>query len=405
MIALSLAATLAAAPLLKDGDRVVWFGDSITAQHTYTRLVEEYVKLRYSEQSITFINAGIGGHTAWDGLQRFDTDVAAEKPSVVLVNFGMNDAVFPPDTNGAAFEKNMGDIFDRLEKIGVRVAVWIDTSPLDADGLATNHKNAKREERIKELVEHARVEGKRRGLVVVPWHQAITDAMAAWKAAGHLDKLMADRIHPGPQAYAVMAAAVLRGLGYDVTAPTSVVPWDGARELSIDLVGAPAPLPMGLSRKEADDLAAKDVANLKQLMLRVEKLPVDRSYGVAVGDLELGVFSAKDLARGVDLMGSAEPRLPLPLTVRPDLSTCTASTGNPWLNDFYCLFDLLYEKDQLRILMRNEKVRHLPDFIPGRLEQYLAFQQVWVAAVDVEIGMRARALRVRPHRVTLVPLP
>ena len=71
--ALALAA-LTTAPFA-DGDRVVWFGDSITAQHTYTRWVEEFVKLRHPELSVVFVNAGIGGQSALDGLARFDNDL------------------------------------------------------------------------------------------------------------------------------------------------------------------------------------------------------------------------------------------------------------------------------------------------------------------------------------------
>lgn len=403
MIALMLAASLATSPLLVDGDRVVWLGDSITAQHTYTRFVEEYLRLRFPEQNITFINAGIGGHTAWDALQRFDTDVAAAKPTVVFVNFGMNDAAYPAGSDGAQFERNMAELFDRLAKIGVRLAVWIDTSPVDTQGLAANHKNARREERIRQLVEHARVAGKRRGLVVVPWHQALTEAMDSWKAAGHVDRLMADRIHPGPEAYAVLAAALLRSLGYEVGAPGAVVRWDGEQPLTVDLSSAPAPVPLVVDRKQAEDLGAKDVVNLRRLVLKVEGLPADRRYRVSAGDALVGVVSAKDLARGVDLMGSAEPRPPPPPGPRPDLSTCTATTGNPWLNDHYCLFDLLYEKDQLRIAMRHEKTRHLPDFVPARLDELLALQRRWIEEVDADIGVRARALRARPHPVTLVP--
>ena len=46
---------------LKDGDRVVFYGDSITEQRYYTTFVETYVVTRWPEQNITFVNAGWGG--------------------------------------------------------------------------------------------------------------------------------------------------------------------------------------------------------------------------------------------------------------------------------------------------------------------------------------------------------
>lgn len=405
-----------------DGDRVVWFGDSITAQHTYTRYVEEYVKLRHPELSVVFINAGIGGQTAWEGLARFDNDLLVHKPSVVFVNFGMNDASYPPETNESAWERNMATLFDNLAKAGVKRAIWLDTSPLDADGLSVAHKNARRALRLQEMVAHAKAEGKKRNMTVVPFHESLTAAMASWKAAGHLDRLMADRIHPGPQAYAVLAAAVLRAVGADMSAPTvagtfngkegaihiagTAVPFDGTRPVTLDLKSAPAPLPMVVDKKEAEDLGNRDVINLRKLMLRIDGLPGAHKYRVLAGDRDVGVFTAKALALGVDLMAQEKPRefLTSPGDVRPDLSaTCDATSGNPWLNDHYCLFDLLYEKDQLRILMRHEKTRHLPDFVPDKLEQFKAFQRGWVELVDKEIDARARMLRTKPHPVTIIP--
>lgn len=418
ILALALAA-LTSAPFA-DGDRVVWFGDSITAQHTYTRYVEEYVKLRHPELDVAFVNAGIGGQTAWDGLARFENDLLVHKPSVVFINFGMNDASYPPDTNEVAWEKNMGTLFDGLSKAGVKRVVWLDPSPLDGDGLAAAHKNAKRALRLVEMAEYAKTEGKRRNLIVVPFNESLAAAMTSWKAAGHMDRLMADRIHPGPQAYAVLAAAVLRAIGADMSAPTvtgsfkdgmlvvggkSIV-WDGATSsVSIDLAGAPAPLPMLVDPKEAQDLGNRDVINLRKLVLRIDGLAADRKFRVLSGDVDVGVFTAKQLVNGIDLMGNAKARefLSVPADLKVELAECNATTGNPWLNDHYCLFDLLYEKDQLRILMRHERTRHLPDFVPDKLEQFKAFQRGWVEAVDKDIDARARALRLKPHTVALLP--
>src|SRR5215470_3345286 len=46
---------------LKDGDRVLFYGDSITEQRLYTTYVEHYVLTHYPERRITFINTGWGG--------------------------------------------------------------------------------------------------------------------------------------------------------------------------------------------------------------------------------------------------------------------------------------------------------------------------------------------------------
>jgi len=46
---------------LKDGDRVVFYGDSITAQREYTARVEEFVLTRFPTMKVTFYHAGVGG--------------------------------------------------------------------------------------------------------------------------------------------------------------------------------------------------------------------------------------------------------------------------------------------------------------------------------------------------------
>src|SRR5690349_3283225 len=46
---------------LRDGDRVLFYGDSITEQRLYTTYVEHYVLTHYPERHITFINTGWGG--------------------------------------------------------------------------------------------------------------------------------------------------------------------------------------------------------------------------------------------------------------------------------------------------------------------------------------------------------
>src|SRR5205809_139311 len=65
----------------KKGDRIVFLGDSITAQSQYSAYIELYLTTRFPDWKMTFLNAGIGGDTATGGARRFDTHVLAEKPT------------------------------------------------------------------------------------------------------------------------------------------------------------------------------------------------------------------------------------------------------------------------------------------------------------------------------------
>ena len=60
---------------LRDGDTVVFLGDSITAARTYGKIIENFTLLRFPGRKVRFINAGWGGDTAAGGLGRLDRDV------------------------------------------------------------------------------------------------------------------------------------------------------------------------------------------------------------------------------------------------------------------------------------------------------------------------------------------
>src|SRR5690242_10481453 len=75
---------------LRDGDTVVFLGDSITAARTYGKIVENYTLLRFPGRKVRFINSGRGGDTAAGGLRRLDRDVFAHGATVLVVAYGIN---------------------------------------------------------------------------------------------------------------------------------------------------------------------------------------------------------------------------------------------------------------------------------------------------------------------------
>ena len=69
------AAASASAAMFKDGDRVVFFGDSITAGGSYHRFLSDYYLTRCPDADIRFFNAGVGGDNSFGALRRFTDDV------------------------------------------------------------------------------------------------------------------------------------------------------------------------------------------------------------------------------------------------------------------------------------------------------------------------------------------
>ena len=76
---------------LRDGDTVVFLGDSITAARTYGKIVENYTLLRFPFRKVRFINSGWGGDTAAGGLKRLERDVFRHGATVLIVAYGVND--------------------------------------------------------------------------------------------------------------------------------------------------------------------------------------------------------------------------------------------------------------------------------------------------------------------------
>src|SRR5258707_8116187 len=119
---LSFAEALAGDFQIKDGDRVVFLGDSITEQRLYTSYIESYALTRHPSWKLSFRNVGWGGDTSWlrqrahpDEGKLFTADPAAQqamiedsvgrglkrdvlplKPTFVTVKFGMNDHSYQP---------------------------------------------------------------------------------------------------------------------------------------------------------------------------------------------------------------------------------------------------------------------------------------------------------------------
>ena len=104
----------------KEGDTIVFLGDSITHQCLYTQYLEDYFYTRYPHIRIHFHNAGVGGDRACEALSRFDDDVASFKPQYVTVLLGMNDGGYRDFDKEKfdAYQRDMVTLLDRLSAIG-----------------------------------------------------------------------------------------------------------------------------------------------------------------------------------------------------------------------------------------------------------------------------------------------
>ena len=124
---------------LKPGDNVCFYGDSITEQRFYGVDVETFVRTRFPDLKVKFVNSGVGGDKVNGGCRRridlrLERDVFPFKPNVVTIMLGMNDGRYSPFNQEyfAAYTNGYEHIIESLQSHlpGVRI-VLIQPTPYD----------------------------------------------------------------------------------------------------------------------------------------------------------------------------------------------------------------------------------------------------------------------------------
>lgn len=116
--------------IFKDGERIVFAGDSVTDMgsqqpvgeglfdnvgHSYVRILENMLSTWYPEEKLRITNSGISGNTSKDLLERFERDVISLNPDWVSICIGINDvwrqfdspACFDAQVFPEEYEKNL----------------------------------------------------------------------------------------------------------------------------------------------------------------------------------------------------------------------------------------------------------------------------------------------------------
>ncbi len=113
---------------LAANDRIVFFGDSLTAQGKlpkgYVTLVEKAIKAARPGSQVVIINAGIGGNKVTDLQKRLTRDVLQHQPSKVVVYIGINDvwqSIRNTQTSIEDYQAGLRDVIQRIVASGAEV--------------------------------------------------------------------------------------------------------------------------------------------------------------------------------------------------------------------------------------------------------------------------------------------
>jgi len=101
--------------------KIVAIGSSSTAGHggiqPYPERLLSFLQAQYPNAEIAMVNRGISGQEAPLEFQRFDTDVIAEKPDLVIWQVGTNSVWQRPDQNPPSLDETTSAIREGLLKL------------------------------------------------------------------------------------------------------------------------------------------------------------------------------------------------------------------------------------------------------------------------------------------------
>jgi lysophospholipase L1-like esterase len=312
---------------LKDGDRVVFYGDSITDQRLYTTFTETYVVTRFPKLDVSFVHSGWGGDRVTGGGGgpidvRLRRDVFAYKPTVMTIMLGMNDGSYRAfdERIFETYAKGYQHIIDSVKETlpGIRVTV-IEPSPFDDvtqpprfEG-GYNAVLVRYSQFVKQLADKEK-------LGVADLNAPVVAALEKAKAtdADLAKKIIPDRVHPGPGGHLLMAAELLKSwhapalvsaVEIDVRSKkaadarrTTVSELKTGEEISWTQLDEALPMPVDLSDpvvalalKSSDFLQALDQQTLKVTGLNAG------TFRLKIDDDEVGSFTREQLAEGINL--------------------------------------------------------------------------------------------------------
>lgn len=227
----------AADDLFRDGDTIVFFGDSITQGGNYIDHVEAALLSRYPERRFTVLNRGISSETIsgtsepdhdprrpW-AHERFTRDITPLKPQVLIACFGMNDGNYHP-FDWPRFEKYQDGVRRLIqraqEEAGVRTLILMTPPPFDPYQRRAGDPAAKDYGYKFAAIDYDQTLARysdwlrsltNEGHLVVDLHGSLNRHLRQRRQTQVSFKLAPDAVHPDMTGHWLMSLQILRQLG------------------------------------------------------------------------------------------------------------------------------------------------------------------------------------------------
>ena len=305
---------------VRDGDTVVFLGDSITAARTYGKIVENYTLLRFPDRKARFVNAGWRGDTAAGGLARLEGDVFDRGATVLIVAYGINDIGWgtrADEEHERAYLDAIRGIVERCR--GRDVRAFVCSAAVTAEDPDTAERGF-----LQRMCDRGLAIARESGAGAIDVQRTIRAIQRKVRAAAEQTRVEKDKptlhapdgVHLNDLGQLAMAFAILKGLGApaDVSSMTvdARVPGPveakgcrvanvtgGANRLEFDR--RDEGLPVNFGTFGALQFRFVPIPEeLNRYMLAVKGLPAGR-YEVLADGRPLGTYAADGLEAGVNI--------------------------------------------------------------------------------------------------------
>ena len=306
---------------VKPGEKIIFFGDSITHDGRYIALLQLILDSRGISGS-DVMNAGISGQTTAGGLRRIKHDVIDRKPDRVFILFGMNDigrgVVYRVDSPEnikqrerrlATFTVNSKKIIDTLKAAGITPVLM---TPTAYDQYQKDGKSDRcNEPGLSDIAQIVRTLAKDEKLDLIELHPVMTDVLKKYPELRFCGR---DLVHPSAPGHALMAALIAEQLGLAVPIAELTIAADGKVKSRFADISNLQITPEKISFRYAPERLAVNLAKqfsdvekvypfsekFNREILKVTGL-ASGSYTISADGKKLGAFTAADLAKGINL--------------------------------------------------------------------------------------------------------
>ena len=309
----------------KENATIVLSGDSITHQCMYTQYIENFLYSRYHDKKLHIFNSGISGDKAIDLLNRFEEDLAFQKPQWVTILLGMNDGRYKnfEQENFDIYKQDMIKIVERLKGIG---AVPIVMTPTMFDQQQYRIRGKDKSFRFNRLNTHPdynaklglysgwlRSSANDMDLNLVDFWGPMNDITAFFRQSDKNFTLSPDSIHPDPNGQAIMAVQMAKYFANERGASNYIFDAKGSNSFSTEVkpkylpwvlpaTNKPGPAPYLYPDNPMPGFKkALEGSSINDEVLTVSHLTSGKYDVLMNGEKVLGSISSAELAKGIKL--------------------------------------------------------------------------------------------------------